>query len=772
MATAYTAPQTDVLVDGRAPAIDVGFAIGYPEAVASASFVGGMHGRARAMGGKRIRIIISPFDVGAGPSYTWTRVDQQFAAAKSAGLIPHVLFDNPRNSGGTAFVTPTTAVMTPLITAAVARYKDRCSTWEILNEVNHSGFWGGAPSAAAYKTILQAAYTAIHAAQKRATVVTAGLMQVNNVANATIAPGDYLTALYSAGAQPYFDAVGNHPYTIETGIDPAAPVPSETSNAFVRDAALYDVMVANGDAGKQVWWTEVGFPTVTTTAALGYTISQAQQQTYLATVLQIAAKRPYVGPVFIYSVQDVGSDGANAENVFGQYTQGGAAAKASAVWWKTATKPVALGTLPVTTTDVALVPLRSLYRPMTGILPSGIVTTDQYVTTAPNDYTNQWGTRWDSANYNTQGQNLQAVTAGSPAAGCINNSSGRFVTSGSTQVPFGSIIDVEFVFSGAKLDLMMQASGAFDSQVYVEHEGQMMKVRQLPLAGNVNGIVYRSIRFAEAATRRIRIVMPYLYFIQVMHEQSALLVRSPDRPLLVTTGDSYFESVHTFTSGSARSFYTFGMIDAIIEATGFAVARCGQGGTGYFNDSTAAAGSLTSTAGAANSSPFGSTSRLAKYGLFLGSTAKPVAFLVNGTINDGALSGDGTNASQSAMTARAKALYDAIAALDPKVGIAAIGPEPLNDGYSSGVHAVNRLGIKAAIEAHPQGLGFIDPSNPSAPWWSGTGYEGSPSTSQQAQLVGGDQIHPNWFGHKYYGTRIAQELGKFRVSRDRAERVA
>lgn len=423
--------------------------------------------------------------------------------------------------------------------------------------------------------------------------------------------------------------------------------------------------------------------------------------------------------------------------------------------------------------DLGQVPLRTLYRPMTDIISSSVLTTDQYLFAAPSDYTNLGGTRWDSANYNTQGQNLIAVTAGIPTSGCINDSSGRYTTSGSNNIPFGSVIDIEFLHTGDKLDIMMQTFGYFDSQVYIEDEGRMKKAKQLPLAGNYSGYSYRSLRFAEIATRRIRVVMPAVYFVQIMHEQSAILAPSPDRPLIVTTGDSYFESAGAYNSGSARSFTTYGMIDALIEATGFAVARCAQGGTGYFNDGTGAAGSLTAVASnTMHTSPFGSAPRVAYYGKFLGSVAKPVAVLVNGTCNDGGLSGDGTNASQAGMQTRVTALLNAIAARDPKVGIVAIGPEPINDSYGPGAHATNRLGIQAAIAAHAQGIGFADANNPTTPWWTGTGYEKSVSTSQQAQMVGADQIHPNWFGHKYYGSRIAAAIGDFRVPKDRAERAA
>lgn len=353
------APAVDDAADAG---LDYGFAVGYPEAVQlSDSALDAQYAKARAMGAKRIRVVISPADTGSS-SYVWTRVDRQFALAAKNGLTPHVLFEQPRTAGGDAFVTPTTAVMTPLITAAVARYKDRCSVWEILNEVNHVTFWGDLPSPSGYKTILQAAYTAIHAAQPHATVVTAGLMQANDYTNSgaypslpdgriTVNPVTYLTELYAAGAQGYFDAVGNHPYTLETGIEPTAPVPSESSNAITRDKALYDLMVSNGDAGKKIWWTEVGYPIVTTTTALGYTISQAQAVTYYTTLLQLAARRPWVGPVLAYSIQDLGTDGTNPELVYGQYANGGTA-KSAVAWWQTVTKPAGLGLVPSGTTTV------------------------------------------------------------------------------------------------------------------------------------------------------------------------------------------------------------------------------------------------------------------------------------------------------------------------------------------------------------------------------------------------------------------------------------
>lgn len=410
--------------------------------------------------------------------------------------------------------------------------------------------------------------------------------------------------------------------------------------------------------------------------------------------------------------------------------------------------------------------LGSLYQPMTDIISTSALTTDQYVSALPGDYTNAWGTIWNASSFNLQGQNWVAVNSGNVAAGCQNDSNGRRVGSN----VLGSVIDFEFIFTGDKLDINFQAFGPFDTQVYIEDEGRMKKAKALPMAGNINGFAFRSLRFSEIATRRIRIVLPAVYFIQINHEQSAIVRRSADRPLLLTTGDSYFESSGALNDGSTRSFATFGMVDQIIESTGFAVARLGQGGSGYFNNG---AGVATDTAGPNNVTRFFSPDRVSTMTQFLGSTAKPVALLINGSINDGELSGDGVTASASGMQARCLAGWQAINSVDSLCSIIQIGPEPINDSQANvnGVHSINRTGQMNAVGIHPQAIGFVDAGNPTSPFWSGTGYDDSPTTSQQAYMIGHDQIHPNWYGHKHYGSQIAAAMKTMKVPTVRAQRT-
>lgn len=235
-------------------------------------------------------------------TYTWTNIDVQVAAAVNAGLTPHFLFTAALGSA------PNVAVFTDFVTQAVTRYRTYCTTWEILNEINHWAFWGETPvNPAAYVTLLQSVYPAIKSLQPASTVITAGLQQINTAGGFGQSPVDFLTNIYAAGGKNYFDAVANHPYTLDTGVETSGSiVPSESSVAFTRDAQLYATMSANGDAGKKIWWTEFGYPTTApNTTDYGWSITEAQQQTYLQTVFDIASKRSYLGPLFIYGFRDI-----------------------------------------------------------------------------------------------------------------------------------------------------------------------------------------------------------------------------------------------------------------------------------------------------------------------------------------------------------------------------------------------------------------------------------------------------------------------------------
>jgi hypothetical protein len=95
------------------------------------------------------------------------------------------------------------------------------------------------------------------------TIVTAGTAPATDGPN--IDPRTWVAGLYASGGRPYFDAIGHHPYTWPYPPDQNAAVPPASRdpnqwNAMIQTKDIRATMVHNGDAGKQVWATEVGVP--------------------------------------------------------------------------------------------------------------------------------------------------------------------------------------------------------------------------------------------------------------------------------------------------------------------------------------------------------------------------------------------------------------------------------------------------------------------------------------------------------------------------------
>jgi len=222
-------------------------------------------------------------------------------AVESAGIQDDAIIENPCAGDTPAdFAAQSTAVVNTLKPYGV-------HIFEVMNEPNCNNV-----SASDYTAILKASYVAIKAADPSATVLAGGLCP----AGGSNEPYTYLTAMYADGAQGYFDAANDHPYSFPDS-------PSQTSdswNPWSYLGQLHQIMAANGDGNKQIWLTEFGCPTGTdggypadcTDTTEGQQITQAFSQ---------ARQLGFIGPLFIYSWQD--SDSADGD--FGLYTSNGTA---------------------------------------------------------------------------------------------------------------------------------------------------------------------------------------------------------------------------------------------------------------------------------------------------------------------------------------------------------------------------------------------------------------------------------------------------------------
>jgi hypothetical protein len=274
-----------------------------------------------ATGARWIRV---PFDWNSaqpdGPDLLksqWSYEDRVVKAARSRGLqvLGLAAYTPPWARQSQAACPVKTQYCPPerpsdyaaFVAAAAARYAPMgVHAWEIWNEPNWDPWWASAdgPNAAAYVAMLQAAYPAIHRADPAATVVTGGLAPHGDLGanpNDPRHPVNFLKAMYAAGANGYFDAVGTHPYPPL----PYAPLSGTIGwNALLYAQTLHDVMAANGDNLKQVWGTEWGAPTGTSSMA----VSEASQASYMDAEYQQWATYAFAGPLFTHEIRDRSSD--------------------------------------------------------------------------------------------------------------------------------------------------------------------------------------------------------------------------------------------------------------------------------------------------------------------------------------------------------------------------------------------------------------------------------------------------------------------------------
>jgi hypothetical protein len=174
--------------------------------------------------------------------------------------------------------------------SVVARYAPLgVHVWEWRNEPN---WMATNVPVATYTAELKAAYTAIHAADPAAVVLTGGLVPALGTSNS---PEVYLQGIYNNGGKGFFDGVADHPYAGNTGNVVVSTWP-EIDNM----TAMHNVLAANGDGAKRVWATEVGF---STTSGCTSCFSEANAATMLVNLvnrLKALAAQGVAQPVLLY----------------------------------------------------------------------------------------------------------------------------------------------------------------------------------------------------------------------------------------------------------------------------------------------------------------------------------------------------------------------------------------------------------------------------------------------------------------------------------------
>jgi hypothetical protein len=204
-----------------------------------------------------------------------------------------------RRPGDTTSPPRDLATFGRFVSALVARYGPRGSLWaerpelpripirewQIWNEPNIIRYWSKQPFARSYVRLLRTAHRALHAGDRGATVVLAGLPNVS---------WEALRSIYDAGGRGSFDAVALHPYT---------GTPSLVMK-LVRSARK--VMRDHGDRKLPIWITELSWPAARGKVArpAGFTVTEAYQRRRLnkaLLLLSAARTRHRIERVFWYT---------------------------------------------------------------------------------------------------------------------------------------------------------------------------------------------------------------------------------------------------------------------------------------------------------------------------------------------------------------------------------------------------------------------------------------------------------------------------------------
>lgn len=243
----------------------------------------------------------------------WSSIDKTVNSAASRNLaVVGLVNSTPKwavgsNGGQYLSGAPASAdVYADFVAQFVSRYRGKLAAVEIWNEPNAVTFWTPKPDPAGYVQLLKASYPKVKAIDPSIVVLAAGLGSVESLGSLSINPVAYLTQMYAAGAKPYFDAATFHPYNYNLKFSAGM---GKANSPLQQLVGMRQVMMANGDDSKKIWSTEYGQP-----ASSG---GEANENAFIADILQKWQEVPYTGPMFIYTTRDLQTGANSAKDTFG-----------------------------------------------------------------------------------------------------------------------------------------------------------------------------------------------------------------------------------------------------------------------------------------------------------------------------------------------------------------------------------------------------------------------------------------------------------------------
>ena len=193
--------------------------------------------------------------------------------------------------------------------AFASRYRGRITYYQIWNEPNVYPEWGNRPvDAESYVNLLRIAYTQAKEADPSSVIVAAPLSPTLGTPDGMNESDlSFFQRMYDAGATDYFDVMAVNAYGLWTGPGDRRAEAARTN--FSRPLLVREIMVRNGDAGKSIWASEMGwnalpddFPGPPTHGR----VSLERQATYTADAYRRAQEEwPWMGVIFYWQFRMV-----------------------------------------------------------------------------------------------------------------------------------------------------------------------------------------------------------------------------------------------------------------------------------------------------------------------------------------------------------------------------------------------------------------------------------------------------------------------------------
>ncbi|MDP2727649.1 MAG: hypothetical protein Q8P59_08905 [Dehalococcoidia bacterium] len=195
------------------------------------------------------------------------------------------------------------------VAAFVSRYRGRVRYYQIWNEPNVYPEWGNQPAdATSYVKLLKTAYLRAKEADPQSIILAAPLAPTLGTPDGFNKDDlTFLQEMYDHGARDYFDIMSVNAYGLWTG--PGDRRLDEDRTNFSRPLLVREIMVRNGDAGKAVWATEMGWnalpPDFPDPATHGRVSLERQASYAVAAYRRAQEEWPWMGVIFYWQFRMV-----------------------------------------------------------------------------------------------------------------------------------------------------------------------------------------------------------------------------------------------------------------------------------------------------------------------------------------------------------------------------------------------------------------------------------------------------------------------------------